>query len=187
MAAFALRAPSTTLPSARRYSTSISTGVVVVVDDEHGEAVQRLATAGQEPKVAASARVRLLAREAFSSRHPTHPQGVGEGAKVNAASLPQRRARRARPPRLRTDALRSEHAQFSAVIIPALGPRSRLVKSAPLRVFFMRNLIRNQRVRTLTLPSRADLLSRVKCRGSESVPFQLAASRTTIHRLVSHG
>jgi hypothetical protein len=126
MAAFALRAPSTTLPSARRYSTSISTGVVVVVDDEHGEAVQRLATAGQEPKVAASARVRLLAREAFSSRHPTHPQGVGEGAKVNAASLPQRRARRARPPRLRTDALRSEHAQFSAVIIPALGPRSRL-------------------------------------------------------------
>jgi hypothetical protein len=87
MAAFALRAPSTTLPSARRYSTSISTGVVVVVDDEHGEAVQRLATAGQEPKVAASARVRLLARESVFLTTPNASPG-GRGGSESERGKP---------------------------------------------------------------------------------------------------
>lgn len=48
---------------------------------------------------------------------------------MNAGSLPQQRARRAHAPRL-TDALRTEHAQFSPIIVPALGPRTRLVADA---------------------------------------------------------
>jgi hypothetical protein len=54
-----------------------------------------------------------------------HPRGV-RGRSDSERGLPQRRARRAHAPRL-TDALRSEHAQFAAIIIPALGPRTRLV------------------------------------------------------------
>ena len=41
-------------------------------------------------------------------------------------SLAAATLRQARPPRL-TDALRGEHAQFSAIIVPALGPRTRVV------------------------------------------------------------
>ena len=45
---------------------------------------------------------------------------------MTAATLAHPRVRRARAPRL-TDALRTEHAQFSAIIVPALGSRTRLV------------------------------------------------------------